>query len=342
LGIVKMAYRQAIREFGIDICKEPFSELHKSLEIRGFMDKTVLSFYVDDTNPYDAPPEAFKIFLDFVSGEGAAGEASLILGYNWKEHGHINHPLTDNQAAYLSQVQRAFACGIDTHCELYTHDGLFDFQENRMPVEAIHEGVWLFEPAVSVEKYEAYFSQILSQGEALGVRFTGVTWPGCDCPACNRRYQELREAGVSTPNPNFWQALLNLAKAGRFRGRTVPCFFGEDLPEARAYLMAADGTHGVYTLSPNAGDHFGVWLNDPQYVHADTYITADGQSGRIVELVRSQAPYAIFFTHWQGLNPVNGVGWTAFTQVIQRIQKHLRDQVTWMRPSAYTDSLLKV
>jgi hypothetical protein len=340
-GLLRAAIHQAICQFAIELCKESFSGVHKSLEIRGFMEKTVLSFYVDDTNPYDAPPEAFKIFLDFVSGEGAAGEASLILGYNWKEHGHIRHPLTDFQAAYLSQVQRAYVCGIDTHCELYTHDGLFDFQTDCMPAGALHEGVWLFEPAVSLEEYEAYFSHILRQGEALGLRYTGLTWPGCDCPACSRRYQQLREAGVNDPNPNFWQALLSLAKAGRFRGRSVPCFFGEDLPEAQAHLMAADGMYGVYTLSPNAGDHFGVWLNDPQFVHADYYITADGQSGRIVELVRSRAPYALFFTHWQGLNPVNGVGWTAFTQVIQRIQKHLRDQVVWMRPSEYTDCLLR-
>jgi hypothetical protein len=106
--------------------------------------------------------------------------------------------------------------------------------------------------------------------------------------------------------------------------------------------MAAEGGYGVYALPPNAGDHFGVWLNDPKYVNADYYISADGQAGRIVELVRKQAPYAIFFTHWQGLNPINGVGWEAFTQVIRRIQKHLRDQVTWMRPSEYTDCLLKV
>jgi hypothetical protein len=306
------------------------------------MDKTVLSFYVDDTNPYDAPPEAFKTFLDFVSAEGAAGEASLILGYNWEAQGHTGYPLSDVQAAYLAQVQRAYYCGIDTHCELYTHNGLFDFQANRMPAEAIHEGLWLFEPAVSVEEYEAHFSHILSQGEVLGVRFTGLTWPGCSCETCDHRYRELQTQGVNTPNLNFWQALLNLAKAGRFRGRTVPCFFGEDLPEAQALLIASEGAYGIYALPPNAGDHFGVWLNDPQYVLADYYITADGQSGRIVELVRSGAPYALFFTHWQGLNPVNGVGWSAFKLVIQRIQKHLHNQVTWMRPSAYTDRLLKV
>jgi hypothetical protein len=303
------------------------------------MKKTVLSFYVDDTNPYDAPPEAFKIFLDFIADQGAAGEASLILGYSWEEHGRISYPATGAQDTYIEQAQRAYQCGIDTHCELYTHEGLFDFQEKRMPAGAIHEGVWLFEPEVSLEDYEAYFSSILAEGEALGVRFTGLTWPGCDCGACKRRYQELEKRGVKSPNLNFWQALLNLAKAGRFRGRTVPCFFGEDLPEARAILNASEGLYGIYSLSPNAGDHFGVWLNDPQYVNADYYITADGQAGRIVELIRSEAPYAIFFSHWQGLNPVNGVGWEAFTQVIRRIQKHLRDEVVWMRPSEYTDSL---
>ena len=303
------------------------------------MEKTILSFYVDDTNPYVAPPEALKTFLDFVSAEGAAGESSVILGYDWHGHGHLSRPAGNVQDAYIEQVQRAYGCGVDSHCELYTHNGLFDFQMGRIPESAIHEGVWMYEPEVSVEEYQRYFDQILSEGDRLGFRFTGLTWPGCGCPACTQRYQALRAAGVQDPNPNVWQALLHLAQAGRFRGPTLPCFFGGELETAEAHVEAAGGGCAVYTLPPNAGDHFGVWLNDPQYVDADYYITANGQSGRIVELVRAQVPYALFFTHWQGLNPANGVGWQAFTQVIGRIQRYLRDQVVWMRPSAYTDSL---
>ena len=304
------------------------------------MEKTVLSFYVDDTNPYVAPPEAFKTFLDFVDTEGAAGESSVILGYDWVEHGHISHPATDVQAAYLELVRRAYDCRIDSHCELYTHSKRFDFQNQRMPETAIHEGLWLYEPAVSVEEYQTYFSHILSEGEQLGMRFTGLTWPGCGCDVCTSRYQALRQQGVNDPNPHFWQALLNLAKAGRFRGRTVPCFFDGELEVAKAQLMASDGAYGVFALPPNAGDHCGIWLNDPQYVDADYYITANGQAGRIVELVHAQAPYCLFYNHWQGLNPANGVGWSVFTQVIRRVQKYLGDQVVWMRPSEYTDSLL--
>lgn len=304
------------------------------------MNKTVLSFYVDDTNPYNATPAAFKSFLDFVAAEGAAGESSVILGYAWEVHGRLSLPLNDQQEAYIEQVQRAYACGIDTHCELYTHHGLFDFQANRMPSGAIHEGLWMYEPEVTVKEYEDYFAHILAEGDRLGFRFTGLTWPGCDCNACSRRYQELREQGVYDPNPHVWQALLNLAKAGRFRGRTVPCFFGGELEDAKADLMAREEVCGVFMLPPNAGDHFGVWLNDPLYVDPDYYITADGESGRIVELVRAQAPYCLFYAHWQGLNPENGVGWQAFTQVIRRVQRYLRDEVVWMRPSQYTNNLL--
>jgi hypothetical protein len=147
---------------------------------------------------------------------------------------------------------------------------------------------------------------------------------------------------VHDPNPGVWQALLSLARAGRFRSRTVPCFFGGEVPVAAAQVTASAGGCGVFTLPPNAGDHFGTWLNDPQYVSADYYITADGQAGRLVDLVRAHLPYALFYTHWQGLNPANGVGWAAFTQVIRRVQKHLRDEVAWMRPSEYTDGLMVV
>lgn len=75
------------------------------------LDKTVLSFYVDDTNPYVAPPGAFTTFLDFVAAEGVAGELSVILGYDWDGHGHMGQPLADVQGAYIEQVQRVWLRG---------------------------------------------------------------------------------------------------------------------------------------------------------------------------------------------------------------------------------------
>ncbi len=37
------------------------------------------------------------------------------------------------------------------------------------------------------------------------------------------------------------------------------------------------------------------------------------------------------------MNPGNGVGWRAFTTVVERVRKHLRERVVWMRPSDITD-----
>jgi hypothetical protein len=303
------------------------------------MKKTILSFYCDDTNPYYAPPEALKIFLDFAAAEGIAGEASVILGYEWSEHGLISRPTTYVQNTYLEQVRRAFSCGIDSQFELMTHGELFDFEDYCIRSNAMHEGLWLFEPAVTIAEYEAYFDAILSEGERAGVRFTGLTQPGCGCEACVRRHQELDSGNQSEPNPNVWQALLNLAKRGKFRGQTVPCFFGGAREQGTARCMARDGSYGVYNLPPNMEDRFGKWINSPEYVDEDYYITADGQSGRIVEIVRAQAPYCMFYSHWQGLNPINGVGWRTFTRVVQRVQKHLHEDVIWMHPSEYTDHL---
>ena len=303
------------------------------------MKTTILSFYCDDTNPYCAPPEAYKIFLDFTVSEGIAGEASVILGYEWAEHGLISLPMTDIQNTYLEQLRRAYSCGIDSQFELMTHGGLFDFEGNLIPAGAIHEGLWLFEPSVTVVEYEAYFNAILSEGEQAGVRFTGLTQPGCGCEACVRRHQELNTGNQSEPNPNVWRALLNLGKGGKFRGRTVPCFFGGALEQGTARCLASNGSYGVFNMPPNMEDRFGKWLNSPEYVDADYYIAADGQSGCIVDFVRAQAPYGMFYSHWQGLNPINGVGWKAFTRVVQRVQKYLHEDVIWMRPSEYTDLL---
>jgi hypothetical protein len=296
--------------------------------------KMILSFYCDDTSPHVAGAKAFETFLDYCAKQGVAGEASAILGTG----GHSMCPNPDKEEkAFLEQVARAWECGIGTQMELMTHRGLFDFDANREKAGAVHEGLWLYEPAVTVREYQRYFGAILSEGQRAGVRFTGLTWPGCSCEACTKRYAELRASGHRAPNPAMWEALLNLAKEGKFRGRTVPCFFDSSETEGAIHRKASDGAYGVYDLMPNAGDHFGIWENNPKRVDPDYYITADGKSGIIIRHLQSGAPYCIWYSHWQGLNPAKGVGWPAFTTVVGRIDKYLRGQVVWLRPSEITD-----
>ena len=90
---------------------------------------------------------------------------------------------------------------------------------------------------------------------------------------------------------------------------------------------------------PNAGDKFATYRNSDrsEFLDADYYITADGKSGIVVRHVAAGAPYCLFYGHWQGLNPVNGLGWKAFNTVVERIRQHLEGRVVWMRPSEITD-----
>ncbi len=234
--------------------------------------KTVLSS-LRDTSPYVAARRRFQTFLDYCAEHKIAGESTAILGSGG--HSMCRKP-DDEEQAYLRQVTRAWKCGIDTHMELMTHAGLFDFDANRPPKDAKHEGLWLYEPEVTVEQYQRYLGGIIAEGERAGVKFTGLTWPGCGCEVCARRYAELRAGGHKDPNPALWTALLNLAKEGKFRGRTVPCFFGSSETEFGIHRKASEGACGVYDLMPNARDAFGIWENNPARVDPDYYITADG------------------------------------------------------------------
>ncbi len=296
--------------------------------------KTVLSFYCDDTSPYTAGDQAFQTFLDFCAEQQIAGEASCILGMSG--HSMVRNP-NEQETLFLRQVRRAWQCGIDTHMELMTHRGRFDFLTNREPEGVIHEGLWLYEPETSQAQYEGYLGNILAEGERAGFKFTGLTWPGCGCKPCQQRYAELRASSHTKPNPALWQALLSLAKQGKFRGRTVPCFFDASETDYDLHRKASDSQWAVFDLMPNAMDHFGIWENNPARVNPDYYITADGKSGIIVRRVQANSPYCVWYSHWQGLNPAKGVGWRAFRSVVERIRRHLGDRVVWMRPSDITN-----
>jgi len=292
--------------------------------------KMILSFYVDDTSPGIAGPEALGTFLEYCKTHGVMGESTVVLGYDGESMADDPDSL---ELRFLEYAKNSYASGIDTHMEIMTHHELFDFDAGKIREEGIHEGLWLHEPEVTREEYEQYFANILSDGEQAGFKYTGLTWPGCGCEACSTRYAELREAGPLKFNPAVFDALLDLVKQDRFRRKVIPIFYESSETDYDIIQKAADGEYGVYDLMPNAEDQMGIWDNTTDRVDPDYYITEDGTSGIIIKHLEEGAPYCMWYMHWQGLNPESGVGWEAFKTVIDRIEKHLGDKVVWMRPS---------
>ena len=248
--------------------------------------KTALSFYCDDTNPYVTGAKPFRAFLDYCAAHGIAGESTAILGTSG--HSMCRNP-DEEEAEFLRQVARAWKCGIGTHMELMTHRGLFDFDANHERKDAPHEGLWLHEPKVTVGQYERILRQHHRRGLPSGreVHRPHLAWlclRGLHAPL-----RGTAPGGHKDPNPAMWIALLNLARQGKFRGRTVPCFFGASETEYGIRRKAADGRHAVYELMPNAMDWFGSWDNNPARVDPNYYITADGKSGIVVRHVQARA-----------------------------------------------------
>lgn len=301
--------------------------------------RMILSFYLDDTGPQRVKAEAFRQFLEYCRENGIKGEASFIPAYSGRS---IVRDHDRNQLDYTEYVKQAWSAGIDTHMEIMTHNTLFDFHAGMKYEDGIHEGLWLHEPAVTTHEYQEYISDILDEGAKADIKFTGLTWPGCGCEACTKRYAELKQTGPLKISRNVFDALLNLAKEGRFRGRGIPVFYESSETDYGIFRRAAEGKYGVYDLMPNAKDKFGIWENSKDHVDPDYYITGDGKSGIVIRHLEHNAPYCMWYMHWQGLNPENGAGWEAFRIVNERIKKHLSGKVVFMRPSdivtAYHDA----
>ncbi len=292
--------------------------------------KMILSFYLDDTSPGIAGPEALGSFLKYCKAHRVKGESTVVLGYDGESIAINPDPA---ELKFLEYAAKSYESGIDTHMEIMTHHELFDFEAGRKNEAGIHEGLWLHEPDVTFEQYSQYFANILDHGERSGIQFTGFTWPGCGCEACSSRYAEFREEGPLKFNPAVFDALLDQVKKNRFRTKVIPIFYESSETDYDIIRKASDGEYAVYDLMPNAEDKMGIWENSTEWVDPDYYISNDGKSGIIVRHLEAGAPYCLWYMHWQGLNPESGVGWSAFKTVVERIEKHLNDKVVWMRPS---------
>jgi hypothetical protein len=216
-----------------------------------------------------------------------------------------------------------------------THGYVYDFAADRIKTDGPHEGVWLLDRTRPMEEYRDYFSHIARRAADQGIRHSGLTLPGCGCPPCNEFYRSHHlSAQAGEFNPAVYQALLSLAADGLLAGPLCGLFVGSHpLGPADANIMAERGPAAVYDLPPGvAGDFMGRWDRNPEFVNTDAYLTADGQAGRLPQLLAQQSPTLIFYCHWQSLRPGN-IGFPIMQEVAARLARHHADKITWMRPT---------
>lgn len=300
------------------------------------MARTAVSLFIDDTHA--DPQHAFAPLVDFCLAEGVRGKVSLIPALTADAH---RPPLGPGQGpaveAFLGGLRRIASDGFDIHMELMTHDKLWDFAKREKRRDGPCEGIWLYDPDESHAAYAAYLGGILDSARAAGITINGLSVPGCDCDACLARWEALVVAGHSNVSPALTQALLDLARAGRFGVPVVAVYSDEADADHPTRLLRSEGGFGVFDcrMDMSVQDQIGFAGTD-----ADFYISEDGESGRIVDLVRAGAAQCFFCAHWFTMNPTQPRGWETFQTIIRRINARLGDRIEWVTPSTYGAALL--
>ena len=118
--------------------------------------KMILSFYLDDTSPGIAGPEALWTFLEYCKAHGVKGESTVVLGYDGKSMADDPDSL---EMKFLEYAGKSYESGIDTHMEIMTHQELYDFKAGKIHEDGIHEGLWLHEPGSYGRSIPAVFCQ---------------------------------------------------------------------------------------------------------------------------------------------------------------------------------------
>ncbi|MEZ4869432.1 MAG: hypothetical protein R3C14_49370 [Caldilineaceae bacterium] len=108
------------------------------------------------------------------------------------------------------------------------------------------------------------------------------------------------------------------------------------LPPSPVVVLDRAKSEAVVSILCNANDYF--W--NTQYPNvtsateaADQFITADGQAGRLVDLIRGDA-WAVMVTHWQSLNS-NGTrqGLAGLDEVAGRLTRAFGPRLLWLTNS---------
>ncbi|MBV9851988.1 MAG: hypothetical protein JO250_20170 [Armatimonadetes bacterium] len=240
--------------------------------------------------------------------------------------GHMDGCDDGEVRAWVALAREAIMPQFDIHCEILTHTNALDLATGRMRDVSEHE--WM--AAQDEDTLAAYF--------AAAMRILG-------------------EAGL----PNH--------------GLTQPCFYhGDEAMYARAVLRAEKQvnrrgvTHNflhvdavapsvpprITHLDPAAGEAVvSVWAATDDYIWdaqergrpeqgmspealADRYLTADGQAGRLADLLRGGGPL-VLVTHWQSLYS-NGtrLGLRTYREVAARVAALWGDRVAWRKLSDLT------
>ena len=227
--------------------------------------------------------------------------------------------------ASLQLVRDVMVPNWDIHPEMITHTRVIDLKTGR-PLEEISKATMensFPQEKKSVDEMASYLAYALRILKNCGFPCEGITTPG---GFGNMVKQELPQAVFESVRDVFGSELPHYFKYVETGDRsTTP------------RLETGQGNHlqaGSLTVNVPAGtgDWFGGWQGINR-VERDRYLSLDGQSGRMADLIHRKEP-AVMLCHWPGMfNNGTKEGFKAFQSIVTTLKNVHGDDTIWMKLS---------
>lgn len=224
----------------------------------------------------------------------------------------------------LDLVRELMVPNWDIHPEMITHTRVINLKTGR-PFDEISKATMensFPQEKKSVDELAAYLAYALRILKNCGLPCEGVTTPG---GFGNAVKAELPIAVHQAVRDVFGSELPHYFKYIETSGSTQPKL--ENLSG-----VGTDSVSVTANVLAGTGDWFGGWQGI-RTVERNRYLSVDGQSGRMADLIRRREP-AVMLCHWPGMyNNGTKVGFHAFQSIVKTIASVYGDQCVWMKLS---------
>ncbi len=277
--------------------------------------------------PDEIPDSFVRKFADWATENGVKGKYSIVpfpacVGRLDREiPGWSQRNLQDS----IKLVREHITPNWDIHPEMVTHTRIIDTKTGHPYPEISPRFMenWDWCNGRSTDEIADYMSYALTILKNIGLPCEGVTTPGgFGSKARPQLAQASFESCRSVFNaeiPHYFRDLFD--KGEQSVAPIVQNASGLDSDDPRCVVHIIGCT----------GDWTGGW-NCITPTGADAFITADGKSGRMVEVIQRGEP-AIIVCHWTGIY-WNGleIGFEIFREVVKRLHATF-DHLHWMKLS---------
>ena len=278
------------------------------------------------TWPREIPDSFVRKFGEWCAERDIKGKYSIVpqpacVGWVDRELPGWSHKQLESS---LQLVRDLMMPNWDIHPEMATHTRVINVKTGRPYPDRGPDWMenWSWTTGKSVDQLTEYLAYSLTILKQAGLPCEGITTPG---GFAGRVVPELAQATLRSVREVFDAEIPHYFKFLYTGPESV-------VPRVEyAAHLQGDRPECVVSVIGCTGDWFGGWDGD-EAGDPDQFITADLQSGRMVEVIDRGEP-AIMVCHWPGIY-FNGTehGFHVFKTVVERIHRRY-DHLLWMKLS---------